>query len=109
MYFFLGLCYVGRYYGTFVNIVEYAPEKYKNRLQSGLLVVDIVHQIMIITYFKFVRNVVYLDIIGIFLNLLAILGVYWIPESPVYLYNMFRFDECREVLAKIAKVNKIPT
>jgi MFS family permease len=25
MYFFLGLCYVGRYYGTFVNIVEYAP------------------------------------------------------------------------------------
>jgi hypothetical protein len=25
MYFFLGLCYVGRYYGTFVNIVEFAP------------------------------------------------------------------------------------
>ena len=102
MYFFLGLCYVGRYYGTFVNIVEYTPLKYKNRLQSGLLVVDIVHQILVITYFKFVRNVAYLEVIGISLNILAIIGVYWIPESPVYLYNMFRFDECRLVLAKVA-------
>ena len=95
LYFFVGLCYVGRYYGTFVNIAEYAPQKYKNRLQSGLLVLDIVHQILVITYFKYVRDVFYLEIFGICLNILAIFGVYWIPESPVYLYNMFRFDECR--------------
>jgi MFS family permease len=95
LYFFVGLCYVGRYWSTFVNIAEYSPEKYKNWLQSGLIVLDIVHQILVITYFKYVRDVFYLEIFGICLNILAIFGVYWIPESPVYLYNMFRFDECR--------------
>jgi Sugar (and other) transporter len=108
MYFSLGLCFVGRYYGSFVNIVEYTPNKYKRTIASALLVVDVTHTICIITYFKYVRNVVYLEIFGICLNIVAIVCVLWIPESPVYLYNMFRFDECREVLNRVAKVNRIP-
>ena len=38
---------------------------------------------------------------------MALIGLFWVPESPVYLYNMFRFDECREVLLKIATRNRI--
>ena len=43
MYFFMGLCYVGRYNGTFVSIVEHAPSRWKNELQSMLLIVDVSH------------------------------------------------------------------
>ena len=103
MYFFMGLCFVGRYNGTFVTIIELSPGRWKNLLQSSLLVLDVFHQIFITTYFKFVKNVTYIEIAGVTLNCFALIGLYfWIPETPVYFYNMFKFDESRDVLYKIA-------
>jgi hypothetical protein len=57
---------------------------------------------MIYTYYKYVKNVVPLEIGGVVFALIALCGGFWLPESPVYLYNMFRFCECKEVLKGIA-------
>jgi Sugar (and other) transporter len=39
------------------------------------------------------------------LNGLSAIGLFFIPESPEYLYSFYRFRECREVIEKIAKWN----
>lgn len=39
------------------------------------------------------------------MNLIAIFGLYILPESPEYLYCFYRFQECREIIFKIAKWN----
>jgi hypothetical protein len=108
MYFFLGLCYVGRYFGTFINLEEYCPERWKNLLCSFLLALDVLHYMAIIAYFKYVKNSLYLEIYGLILNFIAIACVLWLPESPVYLQNMFHFKESKESLYYIAKINRAP-
>ena len=40
------------------------------------------------------------------MNGISIIGLYIIFESPEYLYNSYRFSECREVILRIAKWNK---
>jgi hypothetical protein len=37
---------------------------------------------------------------------ISILGILILPESPKFLYEKKRFDECREVFKYIAKFNK---
>ena len=107
MYFFLGLCYVGRYFGAYVNITEYASSQYKSALSTLLLAFDCIMIILITMYFKTVPrgDHVYLEIGGLVLIIVAFLCTLWLPESPEYLYSMFRFRECRQVLEFIAKVN----
>lgn len=41
-------------------------------------------------YFKVVPNAsaFYLEIAGLVINIIAIVGIVWLPESPEYLYSM---------------------
>jgi hypothetical protein len=35
------------------------------------------------------------------------IGIYWLPESPEYLYMVYKYEECRNVIKRIAKINKV--
>ncbi|TNV81786.1 hypothetical protein FGO68_gene950 [Halteria grandinella] len=114
MYFFLGGCYVGRYFGAFVNISDYVDKRYRNALCTYLLALDCMVQMGVVLHFKYWKgNSFYLEASGIILNTISLFGIWWLPESPEYLYGMHRFRHCRESLQQIAKVNgkidKIPT
>lgn len=97
MYFFLGLCYVGRYYGAWVIISEYAHSRYKNLLFTYLLAIDQIYVILVTLYFKVVPRgeCLYIEIGGIVLAAIAVAAAYWLPESPEYLYGMYKFKECK--------------
>jgi hypothetical protein len=44
---------------------------------------------------------------AISLNVITIVAVYWIPESPRYLYGINDLEKCREIFIYIAKKNGI--
>lgn len=56
-------------------------------------------------YFKYIPDCFYLEVGGITLNVIAAVTVLWLPESPEFLYGMYRFKECKTVFARIAKTN----
>jgi hypothetical protein len=39
-------------------------------------------------------------------QVLGMILLFWIPESPEYLYSVSRFKESKKVLKQIAKYNK---
>jgi hypothetical protein len=57
-------------------------------------------------YFYFISKYwVWFQVFGWGLNLIVILGVMFIPESPKYLITMKRYDDCRRVITIIGKIN----
>jgi predicted ABC-type sugar transport system permease subunit len=59
-------------------------------------------------YFYWIsRNAFYFIYFTIFLNILAVIGCFYVVESPRYLFGMEQFEECRKVMMVIAKRNKV--
>jgi len=52
MYFLIGVCYVGRYFGGFCMIIEYSEPKYKTLLGTFLLTMDSISAILVILTLK---------------------------------------------------------
>ena len=105
--FFLGVCYVGRYNGGYLNISEYVHNKWKNLICTFLLVWDSLVTIILAFYFRNVsKNWIELQIFGVAINAIAIIGAYFTPESPEYLYCFYKFNECRDAIVWIAEFNK---
>ena len=104
--FLFGFLNVGIYNGGYINICEYTHGKWKNRLCLVLLVADSSTVILNSLYFKFLSNHwLPFQLLGLLFNLLGLLGLLFLPESPEYLYSFYRFDECRDILAIIARIN----
>ena len=89
MYFLLGICYVGRYFGGYCTIIEYSDTKYKTLLVTFLLVMDAFTFILLILFFKYVGDTTILEFIGIAINILGVFAIWWLPETPEFLYNTY--------------------
>lgn len=103
----MGFLHIGIYNGGYVNVCEYVHAPWKNHVCTVLLACDMLTTIMIgVYYHSITRYWLWFALIGLFFNVCAIVGLYYLPESPEYLYSFYRFDACREVLTKIALWNK---
>jgi len=47
------------------------------------------------------------EIIGIAVNLLGVIAIWWLPETPEFLYNTMQFKQARLVLKRIARINGV--
>ena len=104
--FGIGVLNIGIYNGGYVNVCEYVHTPWKNHVCTVLLFFDNFTTILISLYFKYIsRYWLWFQLAGIGLNIIAIIGMFFIPESPEYLYSFYRFNECREVIEYIAKFN----
>ena len=104
--FIMGFLRIGIYNGAYIDICEYVQTKWKNKVCTILLVFDMVTLIISGIYWRYItKNWLGLQLFGLSLNVVAALGLFFIPESPEFLYCFYRFRECRAVLQKIAKWN----
>jgi hypothetical protein len=72
-----------------------------------MLVFDMLTVIATGIYWKWIsKNSAGLLVFGICCNALGLFGLFFLPETPEYLYSFYRFTECREVIFKIAKWNR---
>ena len=59
-------------------------------------------------YFYFIsRYWVWFQIFGWTMNLIVVVAVIFMPESPKYLLTNKKYNECRAVLSKMGKFNNI--
>lgn len=104
--FIMGFLHIGIYNGCYINVCEYVDIRWKNKVCTLLLVFDMLSVIIIGIYWRFISKYwLWLQIFALAMNLIAIFGLYVLPESPEYLYCFYRFQECREIIFKIAKWN----
>lgn len=93
--FAIGVLNVGIYNGGYVNVCEYVHTPWKNHVCTLLLFFDNFTTILICLYFKYVsRYWLWFQLAGVALNVIALIGIFMIPESPEYLYSFYRFREC---------------
>jgi len=104
--FMVGVMNVGIYNGAYIMVCEYVHTPLKNKVCTVLLFFDNFTIILICLYFKFVtRYWLWFQILGVCINLIAAVGVYFLPETPEYLYCFYRFSECKESLLRIQDWN----
>jgi hypothetical protein len=95
LYFLLGMCYVGRFFGSYCAIIEYSETKYKTLLGTFLLAMDSFSAIIVVAIFQLTQDTLYVEIIGIGINLIGVFAIWWLPETPEFLYNTMQFKQAR--------------
>lgn len=71
-----------------------------------LLCADSIINMIVAVYYDLSIHWLYLQIFGVVLSLIGAIGVFYIPETPEYLYSYFKFPECKFIMSWIAKENR---
>lgn len=97
--FFMGFLRMSLYNSAYINICEYVHGMWKSYVCMLLLTFDLLTVILMGIYYHYIsRSWLYFALIGLIMNAVAVIGVYFVPESPEYLYSYYKFEKCREVL-----------
>ena len=97
--FIMGYLRISLYNGGYINVCEYTHGNWKNHVCTILLVFDMLTSILMGVYYHYVSKYwLYFALIGVTFNSLAIIGIFFLPESPEYLYSYYKFDESRDVI-----------
>ena len=106
--FFLGPTVTGRMACGFLLLLESVPKKNQAIVGAMLMVAEGSTQIIWTIYFVWINhNAFYFVYFTIILNFFAVLGCYFVTESPRYLFGMERFEECKKVLMIYARRNGV--
>ncbi|TNV80292.1 hypothetical protein FGO68_gene6246 [Halteria grandinella] len=106
MMLLFGFFSLGRASIGYIYMQELTPTKQQTVVGTLVQVGTGLVQILAAVYFAFIsKQWQYYQFLGWTLNLLVVISLYWIPESPKYLQSKRRFEECRESLQWIARVN----
>jgi uncharacterized membrane-anchored protein YitT (DUF2179 family) len=97
--FFMGILHIGIANGGYINVCEYVHVKWKYLLCTVMLVFDMFTVIVTGIYWKWIsHNSLGLLVFGCLCNAVSFVALFFVPESPEYLYSFYRFRECREVI-----------
>lgn len=62
--------------------------------------------LLVIYFYEISKNWFWIVMIGYIYSVIGALLCWWLPESPVFLFSLRRYEEAVQVFAKIAQVNK---
>lgn len=107
--FVLGLLVSGNFGVSYVFNLEFFPPEWKSTVGTAG---NIIHTILcgvLPLYFLYVsKNYVWLFVIGASMNSFAVCGfLFFIDESPLYLYNKGEHEKADKVVARILHINEM--
>ncbi|TNV80510.1 hypothetical protein FGO68_gene767 [Halteria grandinella] len=107
--FLLGMSSVGRATVGYLYMMELSPLKQQTTIGTLLQIFNTFVTIFACFFFYYIsKQWQWFEIIGLVINLIVIVCVVFMPESPKYLYAQRRWDDMRKNLNVIAKLNKAP-
>ena len=90
----------------YVYLTEMVPTKIVAGLTSLWSIQDATIYICCVVYFAEIsKHWFYYALIGYILNVISMVGLYWLPESPRFLHKSGKESEAQEVIEKIARWN----
>jgi MFS family permease len=105
--FFFGLCAVGRISIGYVYLIEFMPKKYRTMIGTIYNCFNSFIVIEASLYFDYISKYwLYFELLGISLNVVAIVGILILPESPKWYYAKKDFINARRSFNTISKINK---
>ena len=91
----------------YVYLMELLPKKAQTPVTSGRNVLEAFIYVLATLYFWQVsKHWFYYVFIGYTWNIISVIGMYWMPESPRYLLNVGKYEEAKQAFQVIAKWNK---
>jgi MFS family permease len=104
--FLLGISITARYYVGYTYNLEFQPKKTQVIVSTIQFMTESCVYLIDIAYFTYISdNWAYLQIPNIILNLVGIIFIAQMPESPRFLIASKQFNRARLVFKRIAKVN----
>jgi len=90
-------------------MTDFSPKKYSSILGTMWNVSESLVGIMIVIYFRYIsRNWYWIELYAFCQGVITLLIlVYFIPESPKWLYDNQKYEECYNTLNQIASYNGI--
>lgn len=105
----LGVSTSGRTSIGFCYFCEFSPTNYHNLLGTLWSVSEAMVFIYLTIYYKYISKDWFWTVaFGLSLNIVGLVFLLFLPESPRYLFYKKRFKECEEVLRAMAKYNGRP-
>ena len=97
---------VGRGTVGYLYTLELVPLSYQPAIGTSLQFFSSSVTVLATIYFYFISKYwVWLQLFGWTLNLITIVGVIFMPESPKFLLTMKKYDECRKAMTIIGRFN----
>ena len=91
----------------YVYLMELMPKKAQTPVTSGRFTEEAFIYVLATLYFwKISKHWFYFVFIGYIWNIISVIGMYWLPESPRYLMNIGKYEEAKKVFQYIAKLNR---
>lgn len=104
--FVFGTGGVGRSSISYLYMQEFLPSNRQTLVGTILQLNNGFVAIYTVIYYWFIsKNWIYINAFGGFLTILSAVGVWFLPESPKFFISLKRFDEARESINVIAKIN----
>jgi MFS family permease len=105
--YFLGFCVTGTIIILYVYVRDFLPEDEKKLFGTLVNLIDGSTLFWSSFYFLYIPYWKPLFIFAISMQLFVIIGLLFIPESPIVLYETRQYEEARDVYSVIAKRNKV--
>jgi MFS family permease len=106
-FFIQGLCASGRPAIGYIYMCEFAPQKHHTLMGTVWNCSEGAIFIYLTLYYYYIsKEWVWTQVYGAATNVVTCILLFWIPESPKYLYSEKRYKECVEVLQKMKKFNQ---
>lgn len=104
--FYIGLGIIGRFACGFILLTETTPKKLQAIVGTIYMTADVLATLYITIFLRYIsNNGMTLVWIALALNIIVVIGIYWLVESPSWLVSQGRADEAIEALQYIARVN----
>ena len=82
----------------YVYLMELMPKKMQTPVTSGRNVLEALIFVFATLYFwQINKHWIYFVLIGYIWNIISVVGMYWMPESPRYLLNVGKYEEAAKV------------
>lgn len=104
--FLLGMFSVGRASVGYLYMLELSPVKQQATIGTMLQLCNTLVTILATVYFYAIsKEWVWFETCGVALNFIVVGCIYFLPESPKYLYAQKRWDDLRYSLNQIGRAN----